>query len=86
MKAPVALAVLVLACTPIAATAESQDDQMACMSDAFSICSHAIPDRDRVAACLSQNINRISPACRSVMARYSKPAPSPRSRITSVRD
>ena len=86
MKVRFALAFLVLASTPIAATAASQDDQMACMSDAFSICSHAIPDRDRVAACLAQNINRISPACRSVMARYSKPTPQPRSRITSVRD
>ncbi len=47
------------------------------MSDAFSVCGHAIPDRDRVAACLAQNINRISMACRTVMQRYSKPTDAP---------
>ena len=38
----------------------------------------AIPDRDRVAACLAANLKRISNECRSVMLRYSKPAPRPR--------
>ena len=57
---------------PAAASAESQDDQNACMNDAFTVCGQAIPDRDRVAACLAQNIKRISPACRAVMQRYSK--------------
>ena len=50
--------------------AETQDEQNACMNDAFSVCGQAIPDRDRVAACLAQNIKRISPACRTVMLRY----------------
>jgi hypothetical protein len=84
MKAHIALAFAFLAFAPVAATAETQEDQMACMNDAFSICGNAIPDRDRVAACLVQNINRISSRCRSVMARYSR---SPvRGRISSVRD
>ena len=59
---------------PIAASAETQEEQNACMNDAFTICGHAIPDRDRVAACLGQNINRISIACRIVMQRYSRPS------------
>ena len=73
MKAQVALAFAFLAFAPVAASAESQDEQNACMNDAFSICGHAIPDRDRVGACLAKNINRISSACRVVMLRYSKP-------------
>ncbi len=74
MKAQVALAFAFLAFAPVAASAESQDEQNACMNDAFTICGHAIPDRDRVGACLAKNINRISSACRVVMLRYSKPA------------
>ena len=65
--------------------AESQEEQMACMNDAFTVCGYAIPDRERVGACLAENIKRISPACRAVMQRYPKP-PHRRARITPVRD
>ena len=74
MKIQFALAFAFLALAPVAASAETQDEQNACMNDAFSVCGHAIPDRDRVGACLAQNINRISAACRTVMQRYSKPS------------
>ena len=70
---------------PAAASAETPDEQNACMSDAFNICGHAIPDRDRVAACLGQNMNRISVACRTVMQRYSKSMTAPRAKL-STRD
>ena len=72
MKSHFALAAVLVAFIPVTALAQSQDEQQACMNDAFTVCSHAIPDRDRVAACLAQNINRISAPCRMVMARYSK--------------
>jgi hypothetical protein len=77
MKIQTALALTFFALLPTVASAETQDEQNACMSDAFSVCGHAIPDRDRVAACLAQNINRISMPCRTVMMRYSKPANAP---------
>ena len=48
MKIQVALAFAFLALAPAAASAESQDEQNACMNDAFNVCGHAIPDRDRV--------------------------------------
>jgi len=86
MRIPFAIALAFFALAPAAASAESQDEQSACMNDAFTICGQAIPDRDRVAACLSQNIHRISIPCRTVMQRYSRSAASPRARITSVRD
>jgi hypothetical protein len=73
MKAQAALAFAFLSLAPLAASAETQDEQNACMNDAFTICGHAIPDRERVGACLAQNINRISGACRTVMLRYSRP-------------
>jgi hypothetical protein len=46
------------------------------MNDAFNVCGQDIPDRDKVAACLSRNIKRISPECRTVMLRYQKPSVS----------
>lgn len=72
MKSHFALAAVLVAFIPVTALAQSQEDQQACMNDAFTVCGHAIPDRDRVAACLAQNINRISAPCRMVMARYSR--------------
>jgi hypothetical protein len=74
MKLHIALALAVFALTPVTATAETQDEQQACMNDAFSVCGDAIPDRDRVAACLARNLSRISGACRTVMLRYQQPA------------
>jgi hypothetical protein len=86
MKIQVALAVAFLAFAPVPASAESQEDQNACMNDAFSVCGHAIPDRSRVGACLAQNINRISVACRTVMQRYAKPTTTATRAKVSSRD
>jgi cell pole-organizing protein PopZ len=70
MNFQIALAAAFLALAPVAATAETQEEQQACMNDAFAVCGDAIPDRGRVAACLAHNISRISSACRMVMQRY----------------
>ena len=51
------------------------------MIDAFNVCGHAIPDRERVAACLAPNIKRISGACRTVMQRYRRPASTARQAV-----
>lgn len=65
-----------IALAPAASLAQSQEEQQACMNDAFQFCGHAIPDRDRVAGCLSANVNRISMPCRAVMQRYSNASSS----------
>lgn len=70
MKIRTALALVVLTTVNFGALAETQEEQQACQDDAFNVCGHAIPDRDRVAVCLHQNISRISAACRVVMMRY----------------
>jgi hypothetical protein len=72
MKAQLAIAVAFLAFVPVSANAFSQQDQQACMNDAFTICGHAIPDQSRVTACMIQNYSRVSAPCRAVMARYGK--------------
>ena len=48
MRIQIALAFAFLALAPVAASAETQEEQQACMNDAFNVCGHAIPDRDRV--------------------------------------
>jgi hypothetical protein len=83
MKLQVVLASAFLLLAPVAATAETQEEQQACTNDAFNVCGAFIPDRDRVAACLSQNLNRISSACRTVMLRYSRPSRPTRVRSSS---
>ena len=60
-----------VALAPASSLAQTQEEQQACADDAFRFCGHAIPDRDRVAGCLSENFSRISLACRTVMQRYS---------------
>jgi hypothetical protein len=83
MKTQTALALVFFTLVPAAASAETPDEQNACMGDAFNICGHAIPDRDRVAACLAQNMNRISIACRTVMQRYAKPMTATRAKLST---
>jgi hypothetical protein len=53
-----------------AAVAQSSEEQQACMNDAFRVCSHTIPDRNRTAACMFQNMSQLSPACQVVMNKY----------------
>jgi hypothetical protein len=81
MKIQYALALAIFALTPVAAAAETQEEQQACTNDAFNVCGDFIPDRERVAACLAHNINRISPACRTVMQRYQ---PQPATTVAST--
>ncbi len=73
MKIKYALAVAIVALAPLTASAHSQDEQQACMNDAFTFCGDYIPDRGRVAACLAAKKAQISSACRAVMARYAPP-------------
>lgn len=56
---------------PVVGSAFAEESgQQACMQDAMSVCAAYIPNRERVATCLISNRGRISPACRSALARY----------------
>ena len=74
MKIHFALAFALLALAPVAASAETQDEQNACMNDAFSVCGHAIPDRDRVGGLPRPEHQPHLGACRTVMQRYARPS------------
>ena len=59
------------------AAAETPEQRQACMDDTFQFCSEAIPDRERVFACLAEKRHLISPLCREGMAAFLPPEPAP---------
>ncbi|MGD0332922.1 MAG: hypothetical protein ABSA90_06645 [Xanthobacteraceae bacterium] len=64
------LALFCAALAPAAAKADDQQGQQACMTDAMTVCSQFIPDRQRVAGCLISNRQRISVPCRMALAHW----------------
>jgi Cysteine rich repeat len=46
--------------------------QQACGNDVFSICQEAVPDQNRIAACLRQHFKQVSTPCKQFMANYGK--------------
>jgi hypothetical protein len=48
--------------------ARMQEQQQACETDVYTFCNDAIPDHDRIAACLRKHWSEISRACRRVMS------------------
>jgi hypothetical protein len=63
----------VLAGIAFAAPAPGQsytdEERQACESDAFKLCGNAIPDQERVKACLIANMSKLTPACRRMFQR-----------------
>ena len=49
-----------------ASYAYTQEQQQLCTGDAMRLCSDAIPDVDRVTACMVQHRAELSPGCKSV--------------------
>ncbi|GLH78846.1 hypothetical protein SSBR45G_37550 [Bradyrhizobium sp. SSBR45G] len=50
---------------PAAARAYTAEQEQACTSDAFRLCSSEIPDVDRVTACMVRRKAELSPPCRA---------------------
>ena len=51
------------------ARAYTEEERMACQDDAFRLCNDAIPDEQKVKACLIANMSRLSPARRRMFRR-----------------
>ena len=60
----------VLAVLSPAAIAQTAEEQQLCMDDAFKVCSHTIPDRNRTIGCMVANKSRLSAGCQTVMDKY----------------
>src|SRR5258707_14542025 len=54
---------LTLGLIPAAFGQSEQEQQEACMDDAFKFCGQAIPDRQKVFYCLLENRHSIAPRC-----------------------
>jgi hypothetical protein len=65
-----AFALFIAALAPVAAQADDQQGQQACIGDAMTVCPQFIPDRQRVAGCLMSNRQRISASCRAALAHW----------------
>jgi glutaminase len=71
MQNRIALAVALTAgMLSTAAIAQTAEEQQLCMNDAFKVCSHTIPDRNRTIACMVQNKSQLSSGCQMVMDKY----------------
>ncbi|MEA2920725.1 MAG: hypothetical protein QOF07_688 [Bradyrhizobium sp.] len=56
---------LLVSLWPAAGRAYTDDQQQACMGDAFRVCGAEIPDIERVRLCMSRNKAQLSPGCRA---------------------
>jgi hypothetical protein len=68
----IAAAGLLLGALPTVAFAqleETAERRAACMVDAITLCSSAIPNKARIATCLASKMNRLSPRCRAQFAK-----------------
>ena len=61
--------IIIMITAPLPALAYTQEDADACTPDAMRLCQNAIPDANRVAQCLVQNKQQLSPACGNVFNR-----------------
>jgi hypothetical protein len=71
VQSPLAIAyfLALLAFSSPAAAAPTPEERQACEADAYRLCGHAIPDEQRVKACLMGNMRRLSPGCRRAFRR-----------------
>jgi hypothetical protein len=79
------LAMIVAIAAPAAAQEHrgTFEQQMACTPDVFRLCGDRIPDENRIVACLQQNTQQLSDACRAVFQsnNSAQQQPAPRGRI-----
>ncbi len=68
------LAVAVVPTTALADLRGTPEQRAACMSDALMLCSHAIPNRARIASCLGSRMSRLSPRCRAQFLKHDNAA------------
>jgi hypothetical protein len=80
-----AMACIVTIMAPLPAIAYTQADADACTPDAMRLCQNAIPDENRVAVCLAQNKQQLSPACAMVFSRP-RGASAPRERPGNIQN
>lgn len=74
-KAALFVAMLIAGCGTVHAQGYTANEQALCTDDAFRLCSSAIPDVDRVTACMVQKQAQLSPGCRQFFRPVAQPVP-----------
>lgn len=69
------VASLMVSCSAAHAQGYTADQQALCTDDAFRLCSSAIPDVDRVTACMVQKQAQLSPGCAQFFRPVAQPVP-----------
>ena len=54
------------------AYSKMQQERQACESDVYALCGDAIPDVERITACLKLHWKNVSRECRAIMASYGR--------------
>ena len=67
-----AIALLWLPTHPRAQDFDMQGAQEACQDDVFALCNEAVPDHDRIEACLRKHWSKVSGKCRTFMSSMGK--------------
>jgi hypothetical protein len=69
----VVVAVASVLCAPHAGIAAegTEAQRKACEPDAMRLCKDAVPDHEKIKACLQANLDRLSADCRAVLAERS---------------
>ena len=81
------VAVLTVAATATAAAqGYSQEQERLCTPDAMRLCSHEIPNIERITTCMVMKKRELSPGCRSVFTagQQAKARPAARPRVAAV--
>ena len=81
-------ATLAVSSGPAAAQGYTPEQEQACTSDAFRLCSSEIPNIDRVTACMVAKKSQLSPPCRAQFRSGPEPRQArqaPAGRPTSLR-
>lgn len=73
-KATLFVAMLGMGCSAAQAQGYTANEQALCTDDAFRLCSSAVPDVDRVTACMVQKQAQLSPGCRQFFRPVDQPA------------
>ncbi|GAA4501645.1 hypothetical protein [Gluconacetobacter tumulicola] len=74
MSAFVLFALAVL-CVSTAHAASREEQSAACRGDAIKLCTFAIPDEDKVTACMKKKVDQLSPRCRAMFEPAGKKKP-----------
>lgn len=72
MRAATIAAAVLFAATAGDAMAQTAAEQAACKADYQKFCSGVIPGGGRVLECLAKQKDKLSPACRKVVATHQK--------------